>query len=235
MARPVAQIARIKVRDFRGALTAFDQFVQWKDDQGIDFCTAKIPHGNTLESFLVQARGYHFIELNYRPEVRLDQRSFDRHGNLEFKEAVGTDLAELCDMASRIYRHTRFNLDPFLDDSMANIRYANWMKNAFEHPGQRVVKCMNEGRISAFFVQEYPKPKDVFWSLVGMAPEFLGQGLAKQIWSAALNWLSEQGVSTVSTSISSLNTAVVNLYARLGFAFPAPDMTFHWHRHIPES
>jgi RimJ/RimL family protein N-acetyltransferase len=39
-----------------------------------------------------------------------------------------------------------------------------------------------------------------------------------------------QGARSIRTTISARNTAVMNLYARLGFRFSAPDMTFHWVR-----
>lgn len=34
----------------------------------------------------------------------------------------------------------------------------------------------------------------------------------------------------IETTISLHNTTVLNLYARLGFAFAPPQMTFHWLR-----
>jgi hypothetical protein len=37
-----------------------------------------------------------------------------------------------------------------------------------------------------------------------------------------------EGVQEVSTSISSHNVAVLNLYASMGFRFPAPTITLHW-------
>ena len=82
--------------------------------------------------------------------------------------------------------------------------------------------------VVAFFVVEYPEQGHCFWSLVGLAPGLQGQGLGKRVWRTMLGWHKKNGIDTISTSISSHNSTVLNLYISLGFRFPAPHMTFHW-------
>jgi ribosomal protein S18 acetylase RimI-like enzyme len=77
-------------------------------------------------------------------------------------------------------------------------------------------------------VIEFPEPKHCFWSLIGLAPGLQGRGLGKRVWNAMLHQHRERGIDTVSTSISSHNVAVFNLYVALGFRFPAPSMTLQW-------
>jgi GNAT superfamily N-acetyltransferase len=103
------------------------------------------------------------------------------------------------------------------------------MTNAFENPDQFVIQCFQDETLIAFFVCEMREKKHAFWSLVGLVPDAQGRGMGKSVWPAALNWLRVQGVDKVSTSISSLNAPVVNLYVRLGFRFPEPEATYHWH------
>ena len=67
-----------------------------------------------------------------------------------------------------------------------------------------------------------------FWSLIGLAPGRQGSGLGKRVWRAMLRHHQEEGSDVVSTSISSLNIPVLNLYVSLGFRFPAPTMSLHW-------
>jgi GNAT superfamily N-acetyltransferase len=235
MARPVAQIRNLDVRDFDQALSDFGGFAEWKNRNRIAFATAKIAHRSTTASQLVQAVGYRFVELNFRPEITLAPGQFPNSNDFEFQEAQISDKAELCDMASRTFRHTRFHTDPLLGQDIGDFRYRAWMENAFDQPHQQVMTCTRSGAILAFFVQEFPRPDHVFWSLVGLAPGLHGHGLGKIIWPALLNWLQRQGFVHASTSISSLNMPVLNLYARLGFRFPEPDMIFHWHRRSVEA
>jgi len=174
--------------------------------------------------------------LNYRPEIELNRDHVAIEEEFEFLESDEADKVNLCELASRTFSNTRFHLDPLLGLRMGDERYKTWMRNAFDLSHQQVLKCVHEGEIVAFFVQEFPEPGHVFWSLVGLTPGLQGRGLGKRIWQAAMRWLQGRGVSKISTSISSLNTPVLNLYARLGFRFPEPEMTFHWHSQswIPE-
>lgn len=233
MSVPVAQIRRVIIRDYERAHRTFSAFRNWKEENRIAFCTAKIPHHSTLESYLLQMQGYRFIELNYKPEINLTPASGTRTSEYDFQDAEPTDEPELTQVATSIFRHTRFHLDPLIPAGTGDRRYGIWMKNAFANPRQRVIKCVKGDSLQAFFVQENPKRDHAFWSLVGLAPDLAGRGVGRQIWAAALNWLAGKDIARVSTSISSLNTPVVNLYVALGFRFPEPEMTFHWHRERP--
>lgn len=228
--RPVAQIRHIEVHDYEAASVDIHHFSAWMEVNNIAFSTAKVSHSRLVESSLIQTLDYYFVELNYRPEIDTVSMQYETNEDFHFIEADISDEADLCFMASRTFRHTRFHLDPLLGAQIGDQRYENWMRNAFALPHQQVLKCMLGDATIAFFVQEFPEPHHAFWSLVGLTPESQGQGMGKRVWKAALVWLQENGVSKVSTSISSLNAPVLNLYARLGFRFPEPEMTFHWHR-----
>jgi len=102
------------------------------------------------------------------------------------------------------------------------------MWNAFERPTQRVLKCLLDGAVVGFFVVEAPQAGHVFWSLTGLAPGLQGRGLGKRVWQAMLRHHQGEGAHTVSTSISSHNVPVFNLYVALGFRFPAPSVTLQW-------
>lgn len=83
-------------------------------------------------------------------------------------------------------------------------------------------------------VVESPARELRFWSL-GLLAGQPGQGLGKRVWSVVLAMHHAEGVSEVSTSISSHNVAAHNLYASLGFRFPAPSITLQWHLQVPRS
>ena len=100
--------------------------------------------------------------------------------------------------------------------------------NAFRNPKQTVLTCRKEGRIIGFLVLEKPAPDKRFWSLIGLAPEMTGQGLGRRTWHSLLAFHAAEGVTEISTSISSHNLAVFNLYVSLGFRFPPPEITLHW-------
>ena len=61
-----------------------------------------------------------------------------------------------------------------------------------------------------------------------VAPGAQGQGYGWRAWQAMLAQAHLEGAERVRTAIVARNHRVLNLYARLGFRFPAPLMTFHW-------
>lgn len=224
----VAQISRVEVQDAAYAALDYQQFVDWRSRHDVQFCACRVPHDRLAESMLLEADGFRFIELNYLPHLTdLQSRQFENLG-IEIAPAVESDRETLADMAAKVLRHGRLHQDPRINPALGDKRYHVWMTNAFSRPTQTALKCMLDGRIVAFFVVERPEPSHCFWSLVGLAPGLQGRGLGKRVWNAMLRYHRDDGIETVSTSISSLNVVVFNLYVSLGFRFPAPSMTLQW-------
>lgn len=62
------------------------------------------------------------------------------------------------------------------------------------------------------------------------APNAQGQGYGRRAWSSMLRQAKRCGSERVRTSVVARNNRALNLYARLGFSFSQPKMTFHWVR-----
>jgi GNAT superfamily N-acetyltransferase len=226
---PVAVISRLDIRDDRLAREDFGEFTRWVMQDRIVLASCRLPHDSLRESGLLEASGFRFIELNFRPElVALQEGDWPGGEGIEIEEAVAGDQLEISTVARKIFDAGRFHRDPMIDRRIGDRRYERWITNAFGNPRQTIVKCLEAGHLIGFFVVEAPDARSRFWSLVGLAPGLAGRGLGTRVWIAMLNWHRAQGVHSVSTSISSLNTAVHNLYVKLGFRFPTPHMTFHW-------
>jgi len=229
LSRPVAQIADIEVGSSDIASKDFLKFVQWKKDQNIKFSSCRLPENKTQECQLLQQFGYRYVELNYRPELDLNRIKSKLDEGFQFVPALESDKNKLINIAATVFRSGRFHDDPNLGPEVGNLRYGQWMKNAFSNPLQEVIKCVHQQRTTAFFVQEKHENDEVFWSLVGLVPGAEGKGLGGRVWRSYLAQLNAAGVKKVSTSISSRNVPVFNLYVSLGFRFPQPSVTLHWH------
>ena len=80
----------------------------------------------------------------------------------------------------------------------------------------------------ALFITE-TLPGDIcYWHLTAIAPHLQGRGYGRRTWETMLEHARRHGARQVRTSIAARNHRVLNLYARLGFHFPPPLMTFHW-------
>jgi ribosomal protein S18 acetylase RimI-like enzyme len=229
-----AAISSIRLRDDKYAAIAFEKFRGWCKRHEVRLVSCRLAQDMLAECGFLESLGFRFIELNYRPEIS-DLGRFSGDPDIFVGPAMPSDAAEISAFASETFTTGRLHADPQIGPEIGNRRYAAWVLNAFMNPTQRVLKCMMAGRMIAYFVLEQPTSAASFWSLTGLAPGLAGQGLGKRAWRSMLAFHHGQGVQQVSTSISSLNVAVFNLYVSLGFRFPAPAITMHWCPQIADS
>jgi GNAT superfamily N-acetyltransferase len=226
----VACLQNLKVINNQHALTDLQQFFNWCDKQQVDLCSCRVPQFQRHEALLLEQARFHWIELNYRPQLdSLQSQSFDS-GGIEILKAELSDRPTLQNMAAQMFDYGRFHQDPRLGSDIGNRRYSYWLKNAFNTSHQEILKCVFNGTTIGFFVIEQPIEHTIFWSLVGLDRQWWGQGLGTRTWNAVLNFHQQAGIQQVITSISSHNLPAFNLYIRLGWRFPSPLLTFHWCR-----
>jgi L-amino acid N-acyltransferase YncA len=65
--------------------------------------------------------------------------------------------------------------------------------------------------------------------LAAVAHELRGTMLGFDLYLAALHALKELGVRKIVSSISAMNTPVINVYSMLGFRLSEPEVIYHWH------
>ena len=226
--QPVAEIKHLEIRETEQAGRDYLDFRHWCRKHGITLCCCRVTHDQLIESMFLETQGFRFIELNYRPRLDKLLKLELPDDSLIIEPAHYRDRELLAEMAAAAFMYGRFHQDPRLGAKLGNRRYKTWLLNSFDHPHQKVFKCLQDSKIIAFFVVEQQEPGHCFWSLNGIAPGLQNQGLGKRVWRTMLRWHQKEGIDTVTTSISSHNISAFNLYISLGFRFPSPHMTFHW-------
>jgi hypothetical protein len=222
-----ATITSFHVRMEKEAAASFEVFRDWCYRHRTKLVSCRLTQDQLAECGFLEKQGFRFIELNYRP-VLAGLGGFSEDPEITVCSALPEDAKEISGFAAQIFTTGRLHVDPLVGSEIGNRRYGLWAANAFHHTDQRVLKCQMGHRIVAFMVVEQPTPTSRFWSLVGLAPGLAGKGLGLRVWKAVLAYHYREGVDEVYTSISSHNTAVHNLYVKLGFCFPAPTITLHW-------
>ncbi len=235
MGAPVACLQRLKVINNQQALTELKQFFQWCEKHKVDLCSCRIPQFQRDEAILLGQAGFHWIELNYRPQLDNLQSQVFSSCDIEILNAENCDRPALQTMAAQIFDYGRFHQDPRLGSDVGNRRYSYWLKNAFNTPHQNILKCVLNDTTIGFFVIEQLTAQSVLWSLIGLDRQWWGRGLGTRTWRAVLNHHQQAGIQQVITSISSHNVPAFNLYIRLGWRFPPPSLTFHWCRQVEKT
>jgi len=230
---PVLQITKMEllgpsaVRDFR-------TFEAERDRMGSGLVSSRLAHECLQESMFLEERGFRFIEMLYQPvlEDLKNQNELGETG-LYAVEAENKDLAIVMDMAGSVFSNERFHIDPRLNRKLGDQRYRNWVRSCIDHPTQTLYVVHDGNEIVAFFVTEMMPDQTCYWHLTAVANHAQGRGYGKRTWNTMLHLARKNGATRVQTCIVARNNRVLNLYARLGFRFPPPLMTFHWVKSLP--
>lgn len=227
---PVLQVERIEVRGPNADrdMTAFETT---RDLAGCGLVSCRLPHERLRESMLLEDRGFRFIEMMYQPIFNMQQGRVDRRDTgLAVMQPEARDLPEVMAIAPSAFCCERFHMDPRLDSRLGDQRYCNWLGSSLGHASQQL-RLVREGKLLvAFFIIESLADGTCYWHLNAVAPGLQGRGYGWRAWLTMLQLAQDQGAAQVRTSIAARNHRVLNLYARLGFRFSPPTMTFHWVR-----
>ena len=227
---PVLQISELKLHG-PSAAEDLSRFEMARDRLGAGLVSCRLPHECLRESFLLETRGFRFIEMAYMPELaNLRDRILHGETGLGIRPAEEGDLPALLHIAGTAFQSERFHMDPRLDAGLGDERYRRWVQSSFSHPRQRLYAVSDQGELVAFFIIEMLPDGTCYWHLNAVAPDKQGRGYGRRAWLAMLGQARAAGAQRVRTCIVARNHRVLNLYARLDFRFPPPLMTFHWVR-----
>lgn len=227
---PVAQIERLEVRNRGGATVDFRCVLDWVDQEGVKMVSCRLDHGRLRDSFFLEDQGFRFVEMVIAPTLANLERRIWEDDSISIDLATPADAASLALIAEQAFGHERYHVDPRLDRRHADQRYANWVRRTIDHDSQKLLKITDGERVIGVFIVEMREGRDAYWHLTAIAPQWQGQGYGRRVWRAMLHRHGLEGCVSVTTNVSVRNVAVLNLYARLGFEFLPPQMTFHWLR-----
>jgi ribosomal protein S18 acetylase RimI-like enzyme len=227
---PVAQIDRLELPEGTDHAALLARFDSWCDEREVRFVSCRLDHTKLRESMALEERGFRFVEMVYGPRLApLDAIDDPRH-RIRIGEAEGGDVAAIERIAASAFSTGRFLLDWRLPSELSHRRYASWVRRSHARPDQTVLKAELDDELIGFFIVEHRADLSVYWHLTAVSPDRHGQGIGMSLWRTMLRRHQEAGITAVETTISGHNARAINLYARLGFTFAAPQMTLHWVR-----
>jgi ribosomal protein S18 acetylase RimI-like enzyme len=178
----------------------------------------------------LEEHGFRFIEMVYSPRLDHLDRIPEPRLAIQVTKAESNELASIEAIAFAAFTTGRFLLDWRLPAELSSRRYASWVRTSLNQGGQTVLKAELDGELVGFFIVEHRPDQGVYWHLTAVAPQSQGKGVGMSLWQTMLRRHRAEGAAYVETTISGHNPTALNLYARLGFSFEAPQMTFHWLR-----
>lgn len=149
-------------------------------------------------------------ELDFRKLIRFEIRPEDPNNEAILEIALSSFPSD-----------RRFHVRPKPDDEVGEAVIRRWVKELTE-----VYVCVHKGEIVGFLDLEPYGEKDCFIHLAAVRERYRAAGAAVSLYAHAVLTAKEKGCEKLCGRISSTNTAVMNLYARLGATFGEPRDVF---------
>lgn len=167
---------------------------------------------------VLQDNGFYYCDTLVEPHCARERFiSFDDNDITVSSDVKLEALLAICHGA---FSHGRFHRDFNLNPALADRRYDRWLVQLYDS-GQ-VYALLYREKLAGFIAVDGPR-----LVLHAVAASQREKGLAKYLWTPVCRNLFDKGYSELSSSVSSANLAVVNLYASLGFRFRNPVDIYH--------
>lgn len=230
---PVARIERVAIGERPVAGWKLPELQSWLDRHDVKVASSRLASDRLRESMLLEDNGFRFIEMVFAPTLCLVHAEFTSVplAGIEVMDAEIDDIPAIEAIARTGFSTGRLLLDWRLDAALNGIRYAAWVRNSFGSRLHTVLKATLQDEIVGFFIVERQAGGGVYWHLTALSPAWQGKGIGSRLWATMVERHRVEGVKSIATTISAHNVPVMNIYARLGFRFTSPQMTFHWVRH----
>ena len=228
---PVAQyrIGSDRIEESQtGALS--ECLLSWLSRNSVALCSCTVPASNAFWKTYLPRLGFEWVDLGLRVALSGLNKASLRPARFTLRKAVPGDSDAIGAIAGQAFHHGRYHADPRFPSELADRRYRQWATNALTEskPGERLYVMGEPGNVQGFYhVRVDESVSDLL--LAAVTPKLQGTMLGFDLYLAVLHTMKESGVRRVVSSISGMNTAVMNVYSMLGFRFSDPEVIYHWH------
>lgn len=201
----------------------------WLDRNRIGLCSCVVPAADRPWRAALPDLGFQFVDLALRMTLNGLRKARLAEPRIVLREAAPGDRKAIEAIAEQAFDHGRYHADPWFPRDLADRRYRHWVASALDGSEiDRIYVTGDAGRVDGFYhVTLEDGVSDL--RLAAVAPHLRGTMLGFDLYLAILHTLQQLGARRVVTSISASNTAVMNVYAMLGFHFSEPEAVYHWH------
>ncbi len=189
----------------------------------------QVPLAETLSQ-----QGFYPVELTYAlslPLRRLGSIASGGRPRARLRRANPADLSELIAIAGSTFEADRYHQDPHIPAARADARYSAWIEEGMN--AQELIFLYEDAATSktlGFFHLRPVGEGRLDISLAAVQPNLRRTGIGAFMYEAALTEARGLGYDTATTRVSAAHLDVVNLFARLGFAFRQVQLTWHLFR-----
>jgi ribosomal protein S18 acetylase RimI-like enzyme len=195
---------------------------------GRAFYYVKVPVDSVAQANSLAGSGFQLVDVNvgFERQPALQPKP---DGSILVRDIRPADETATLEIADTAFRYSRFHLDPFVSNELANRIKREWIANYIKRQrGDRLLVAEVEGKIAGFLaLLETPDHTGVI-DLIGVAKNMQGRGVGRSMVQCHVN----EGVGKYPRLI--VGTQIVNLpstrlYENCGYHISSAWYVFHAH------
>lgn len=195
-----------------------------------ELVSARAGGADTATQAMLIAAGFLPVDFSILAQIRqLKPESLPKQ-RFPLRPAEPEDREAILRIAESAFAFGRYHGDPGFPRDLANRRYVQWVRNAFDsgNPDDHVLVLGRPNAALGFMnVVICDGHADLRLGAVDPANEIGFAGVA--LYAETLRAVHALGARSASAKIAAANTRVMNVCALLGYRFFRPEATLHWH------
>lgn len=179
---------------------------------------------------MAEETGFRFVDIRVTLNRMLDAVPNGRGSAWTGIRAVRpSDVAGLKEIATAVYKDSRFYFDTGFPPAKADALYAAWIERSCEGSGLADATLVAEGdeRAEGYITVKMATPALGRIGLVGVHAEHRGKGVGKALIRAAIEWFRAGGAREVEVVTQGRNVAAQRLYQGCGFRTRSVRLWYH--------
>jgi len=191
----------------------------------IGFATAKVPAEDLVQANSLVDVGFRVVDC----ALTFSKSAEGAQECASTREAIPGDESRVREIAGSAFRCSRFHLDPFISNTLANIIKADWAGNFFKGLRGNAMLIAEVDGMVAGFCQLIIRDSKAVIDLIAVAPSFSRRGLARNLIASITACAARKSlpVQSLVVGTQAANTPSVNLYESLGFRLVSSTLVLH--------
>lgn len=231
------------------ALTLDEEFIARSKENGTDENNwVHSIHSNNIEPVFIQTKvstqaidfikylegiGFFLVDTNVTLKKEIDSQHINnkkhKFNDIDIRFAKDSDRRGTVSVGSDTFIYSRFHLDSWFSNGMANRIKAQWVSSFFDgNRGDQMVVALINNKIVGFLQILKPKNDHFIIDLIGVDKEYQRKGIAEKMINFAIHENNNINKVIVGTQIG--NIPSIKLYQKMGFFLEGAKYVFHFHR-----
>jgi len=211
-----------------------DSVDDWARDNHID-CVYYLADGLELTfARAAESHNYHLMDLRVTFNIDLRYTKIESLKDTKIRPAVHGDIEELKRMAGEFHEISRFFADDHFERAKCRELYELWIERDFKEANRFLWVCEEQGQIAGYTSATIDlRDKKAQIGLVGVNPQYRGQGIGLHLQLEVLCQLRKLGINNVEVVTQGRNIKAQNLYQKSGFRLQSIDLWYHkWYTNL---